>query len=816
MRLKTDSLIIIGFTLIILSVITIFQTNTENITGYAEGVGGIATVCVGDTPVLTPIGNLRAPTSATFTYDVNHTGTSENGVTYTDNTTFFNIDETSGIISFEPQVAWIGNHTINISVFSVCPEFGGDTEDIGFEIFFNSPPVLDTIENQSVWEDGYCDVSYEEQYLGEGCGIDIEQCPVSITLSATDAEGDNVTYWCNDTTYFTINETTGIIEWTPTNDDVGLHWFNCTATDDWGAYDSQEFYINVSNTNDEPILYLISNFTVENNNNLYEDIGFEYDVNATDPDGDNITYSDDTPIFVISETTGIINFTATASQVGNHSVKIRADDYYDADPNNPMCEMLAEQLVIFEILPVNDVPQLDPMVSFSVNNESTLCVDANATDEEDGNDLVENPNLTFTDDTDLFDINSTGGFCLTPNASQIGSYTINISVTDTGIPDYGIGNATNSSIITLYVIEAPFNVYAPNISSYSPDLIYTKTGFEMPDCLTFELTAYDPEGRNTTTYWYLDGTLVNTTEQLPGLATHSYEKCDWTCPNTYNITAIVSDGELETSLEWTITITEHCVLPGIVFAGGEVAGGGRGKYYCKPTWVCTDWSTCMINDIQLRVCKDLRECGDIAEKPPEVRSCIFTLVPTCFDRIRNQDEILPDCGGVCKPCPTCSDGICDQGELCSVCDIYPNKCPRDLDGNVMVDCGGPCPLCPKLERVVQPKTTTWKTTVLTIIKISLIVLLIILILVIIILKVITYMSKRAVLTEKEKAEINLVNEINVLIKYAEKAIDIKDMEQLRIICANIEERYNRLSSTKNKKKVYPKLERLQKAIRIGF
>jgi hypothetical protein len=48
--------------------------------------------------------------------------------------------------------------------------------------------------------------------------------------------------------------------------------------------------------------------------------------------------------------------------------------------------------------------------------------------------------------------------------------------------------------------------------------------------------------------------------------------------------------------------------------------------------------------------------------------------PTCFDGIQNQGEIGIDCGGPCKACPTCFDGIQNQGET-------------------GIDCGGPCKLC---------------------------------------------------------------------------------------------------------------------------
>ena len=73
---------------------------------------------------------------------------------------------------------------------------------------------------------------------------------------------------------------------------------------------------------------------------------------------------------------------------------------------------------------------------------------------------------------------------------------------------------------------------------------------------------------------------------------------------------------------------------------------------CKPCPTCTD-------GIQ-NGGEDGIDCGGLC-KP----------CPTCTDGIQNQGEEEIDCGGPCKPCPTCFDEIQNQGE----------------EG---IDCGGPC------------------------------------------------------------------------------------------------------------------------------
>ncbi|MBU2443171.1 MAG: hypothetical protein KKF95_03810, partial [Nanoarchaeota archaeon] len=78
----------------------------------------------------------------------------------------------------------------------------------------------------------------------------------------------------------------------------------------------------------------------------------------------------------------------------------------------------------------------------------------------------------------------------------------------------------------------------------------------------------------------------------------------------------------------------------------------------------------------------------------------FIPPPTCNDNISNQGEIGVDCGGPCPPCQTCHDTIQNQGEEgvdcggpCIRC-IAPTCNDRIKNGDEEeVDCGGSCRLC---------------------------------------------------------------------------------------------------------------------------
>ena len=52
----------------------------------------------------------------------------------------------------------------------------------------------------------------------------------------------------------TINATSGLIEWTPTNGHVGANSVTVRVQDAAAAFDLQSFSINVGNTNDTPTI----------------------------------------------------------------------------------------------------------------------------------------------------------------------------------------------------------------------------------------------------------------------------------------------------------------------------------------------------------------------------------------------------------------------------------------------------------------------------------------------------------------------------------------------------------------------------------
>lgn len=82
-------------------------------TGLATGT---INFCITSPPVLNPIGNQIAIVGRLFTLNVSASDADNDTLTFVDNATFFDINSTTGLITFTPTGSDLGTHTINISV----------------------------------------------------------------------------------------------------------------------------------------------------------------------------------------------------------------------------------------------------------------------------------------------------------------------------------------------------------------------------------------------------------------------------------------------------------------------------------------------------------------------------------------------------------------------------------------------------------------------------------------------------------------------------------------------------------------------------
>lgn len=347
---------------------------------------------VEDPPIIQNISDQIAYAYAPYTYQVNVTDPDFDVLTYYDNTTLFDINSSTGLISFTPSSADVRNYSIMINVTD-------DSSNVytifNLTIYNNSVPSVDAISNQIV----------EESSLFQ------------ITVNGTDVDGDNLSFQTNYseiTSPVWSNATSARFSFTPSQSDVGINFIRVTVTDDKGASNFTDFTLNVTDINNAPVLATIPSPQIVKINK-----SFVLQLNATDADSDSLNFTHDANSSVFPnfnmDVNGLINFTANSSDLGNHSVNITVWDI-TAIPKQD------SQIVLFTVTP-NRNPVIFPVGTQSVLEDSEFYIQINATDPD-------NDTLLFYTNSTLFSITTSGVINFTPNGSQVGLHWIYLNVTD--------------------------------------------------------------------------------------------------------------------------------------------------------------------------------------------------------------------------------------------------------------------------------------------------------------------------------------------------------------------------------------------------
>jgi hypothetical protein len=263
---------------------------------------GFVGFCIDSNPSINYIGDQEAWTNMSYFYDVNVTPYNDSATFY-DNTELFNISTQNGTISFIPADNQTGIYYVNISIKNSC------NNTVDFEIveytvhgpnqapYFNPPLPANFTMNQST--------------------------RLFYDANATDPDNDSITFG-EDTNMFEINPYTGIIDFTPVQQDVGNHTVQIWVIDEHMAMSISSVLFIIIDINDPPVMDTIGAKTAFINYTFY------YDVNATDvdvkPEWNNITFYDNTSLFDIDASTGVISFKPSDSDNGTYSINISVTD----------------------------------------------------------------------------------------------------------------------------------------------------------------------------------------------------------------------------------------------------------------------------------------------------------------------------------------------------------------------------------------------------------------------------------------------------------------------------------------------------------
>jgi RHS repeat-associated protein len=212
------------------------------------------------------------------------------------------IERNSGIIVWNPKPDQEGTHSVIVRV----SDGSGGVKLQSFQISVepvNHGPII----------------------TSKPAGPAVANLPYQYRIRAQDAEGDAIVYTLRSAAIgnMTLNATTGILNWTPTNNDIGTHSIDVTATDADGAGQGQKFDLTVVATavNRIPIL------TSKPRDEVRLGTNYLYRIDVSDPDGDPLTIQLTTaPQGMSIDNEGIVTWTPTPTQFGTNPVRIRISD----------------------------------------------------------------------------------------------------------------------------------------------------------------------------------------------------------------------------------------------------------------------------------------------------------------------------------------------------------------------------------------------------------------------------------------------------------------------------------------------------------
>ena len=258
------------------------------------------------------------------------------------------------------------------------------------------------------------------------------------------------------------------------------------------------------------------------NKSVNENYALTFDINATDPDSEPITYAVQSLPSGATFSGQTFSWTPSYDQAGSYQVRFIASDGNSND----------SETITITVNNVNRAPVLGTIGNQSVNENVLLSFSVNATDADRQTLAYSVSGLpsgaVFAGQT----------FTWTPSYDQAGTHSVTFTADD--------GQAQDSETITITVINVN---RAPVLTAIGNKTAYTDV------LLTFTIYATDPDGDAIT---YSAGT-------LPSGATFTAQDFNWTPSQSqvgsYDVTFIASDGQLQDSETVTLTVDIDSLAP---------------------------------------------------------------------------------------------------------------------------------------------------------------------------------------------------------------------------------------------------------------
>ncbi len=372
-------------------------------------------------------------------------------------------------ISFTSNDSSVGNWSLNLSVMDSYDSMTNET------IWFFVNNTVDSVSLLSIDD--------KIAYAGALFTLYINATDDDLWIPDKSLYNESINFTAN-TTVFSLtklsdseNTAYALVNFTPTGDDAGVHYIRVNASDVSGNSDYKTFTLTIEN-NSLPVW----NESTPVYQNLTEDELYTFNVSqwVYDADNDTITFTSnysiaDFPNFNLMSN-GLLNFTPNDFDVAVHAVLITATDSKNSSSN---------KVFIFNVSNVNDAPVILGISDLETSEDNLTVFYIYAYDNDLViDDSVYNESLTFNkyvinltgENRTLFSINvsslsgnlTTAIVNFTPNKTDVGNYSINVSVKD-------IANVTVYSSFNLTIFSTN---HAPRmtLSNYTGqvDILFTR------------------------------------------------------------------------------------------------------------------------------------------------------------------------------------------------------------------------------------------------------------------------------------------------------------------------------------------------------
>ncbi len=312
----------------------------------------------------------------------------------------------------------------------------------------------------------------------------------------------------------------------------------------------------------------------------------------TDSDDDSLTFSvvlSPSNIVYSVYSNGTVFLTPYANWSGNTSIIFRASDGTSTVDSNP---------ISLNVSAVNDAPLLSSIIPNKTWNKDTT-TKINLYDyfediEDSDSSLTFNYSFSSSSPNINITIKSDGDAVLTPDSGWTGSEKVKFSAYDSE----GLGVESNE--IVLNVKESSetnttnITNQRPVIDSYLPE---SNPSIIITGSQTFTITKSDPNGDSLSVFWYVDG-LIQENSTSDSFVYTAYDT------GSFLIKVVVSDGSLNTSRTWTLTVKPKS-LSGNATLGNHAESTSQVNNQEDETAICGD-GKCTGDETATECCRD---CG---------------------------------------------------------------------------------------------------------------------------------------------------------------------------------------------------------------